>query len=44
MIVHSPPKLESEESQILSRYFGISRGNQSNEAISKMVLTNPLKH
>ena len=43
MIVDPPPKLYSEESDILSSYFGISRGNQSNEVISKMVLTHLLK-
>ena len=39
MIVDLPPKLSSEESKIISGYFGISRGNKSNEVISKMVLT-----
>ena len=43
MIVDPPPKLYSEESDILSSYFGISRGNQSNEVISNMVLTHLLK-
>ena len=37
MIVDPLPKLDSEESNILSRYFGISRENQSNEAIFDMV-------
>ena len=44
MIVDPPPKLEIEESTILSSSFGISRGNQSNEVISKMVLTSLFKH
>ena len=43
MIVDPPPKLVSEESNILSSYFGISRRNQSNEAIPKMVLNHLLK-
>ena len=43
MIVDPPQKLDSEESNILSIYFGTSRGNISNEVISKMVLTNILK-
>ena len=36
-------KLDSEESNILSGSFVISRGNQSNEVISKMLLTDILK-
>ena len=43
MIVDPPQKLDSEESDILSSFFGISRGNQSNEVISKMALTHHLK-
>ena len=43
MIVDPPQKLDSKESNILSSSFGISRGNQSNEVISKMVLTHLLK-
>ena len=39
MIVDRPTKLDIEESKTLSSYFGISRGNQSNEVISRMVLT-----
>ena len=44
MIVDPPQKLYSEESNILPDSFGISRKNQSNEVISKMVLTHILKH
>ena len=43
MIVDSTQKLDNEESSILSSSFGISRGNQSNSVISKLVLTHPLK-
>ena len=43
MIVDPSPKMDSEESKVISSYFGISIGNQSNEVISKMVLTYPLK-
>ena len=43
MIVDPPQKLDSAESKIISSSFGISRGNQSNEVISKMVLTHILK-
>ena len=43
MIVDPPQKLDYEESNILSIYFGISSEKQSNEVISKMVLTNLLK-
>ena len=43
MIVDPPQKLDSEESNILSSSFGISRGNKSNEVISNMVLTHILK-
>ena len=43
IIVNPPPNPESEESNIISSSFGISRGNQSNEVISKMVLTHILK-
>ena len=42
MIVYPPPKLDSEESNIISGCFGISSENQSNEIISKMVLTHIL--
>ena len=43
MIVDPSQKLDSEESNIISSSFGISRGNQSNKVIYKMVLTRPLK-
>ena len=43
MILEPPPKLDSEESKILSSSFGISRENQPNEVISKMVFTHILK-
>ena len=38
MIIDPPPKLDSEETNIPSVSFGISRGNQSNEVISRMIL------
>ena len=44
IIVDPPPKLDNEESNILSSYFGISSENQSNEFIFKMLLTNHLKN
>ena len=44
MIVDPPQKLDSEESNIISSSFRISRGKKSNEVISKMVLTHILKH
>ena len=43
MIVDPPPKLYSEESRIISSYFGISRENQSNEVTYNMLLTHILK-
>ena len=43
MIVDPPPKLNSEESDFLSRCYGPSMENQSNEVMSKMVLTYFLK-
>ena len=43
MIVDPPPKLDFEESDIIYSSFVISRVNQSNEVISKMVLTHILK-
>ena len=43
MIVDPPPKMDSEESNIISSYFDISRENKSNEVISKILLNNPLK-
>ena len=43
MIVDPTPELDSEESNIISRFFGISSENQTNEVISKMVLTHLLK-
>ena len=43
IILYPTPELDSEESNILSSYFGISNENQSNKVISKMVLTNILK-
>ena len=42
MIVDPPKKLDSEESNIIYAYLGIPIENQSNEVISKMVLTNIL--
>ena len=39
MIVDPTPKIDSEESTILSSSFGISIENQLNEVISKIVLT-----
>ena len=44
MIVDPTPKLNSEESDFLSSCYGPSMKNQSNEVISKMVLTHLLKH
>ena len=43
MIVYPTTELDSEESNILSGYFGISSENQTNEVISKMVLPHLLK-
>ena len=43
MSVDPPQKLDIEESNILSSYFGISSENQSNEVISKMASTHILK-
>ena len=43
MIVDPPPKVDSEESNIISSSFSISIVNKSNEFISKMVLTCLLK-
>ena len=43
MIVDPTPELDSEESDIISSYFVISRVNQSNKVISKMLLTHILK-
>ena len=43
MIVDQPPKMDSEESNILSSSFDISRGIQSNKVISIMALTHILK-
>ena len=44
IIVDSPPKLNSTESYFLSSCYGTSMENQSNEVISKMVITHILKH
>ena len=43
MIVDPPLKLDSEESNIFSSSFGISSERQSNEVISRMLLTHILK-
>ena len=43
MIVEQLQKMDIEELNIDSSYFGISSENQSNEFISKMLLTNLLK-
>ena len=43
MIVDSPPKLDSDEPDFISICYGPSIENQSNEVISKLVLTNILK-
>ena len=43
MIVYPSPKLDSEESNIISSSFGIPRGNKSNEVMSKVVLNYLLK-
>ena len=43
MVLDPPPKLDSEESNIISGSFGISSENLSNEVLSKMVLTHLLK-
>ena len=43
MIVDPPQKLDSDESDFLSICYGPSMENQSNEVISKMVLTHLLK-
>ena len=44
MIVNPSPKLDSDESDFLSSCYGPSIENQSNEVISKMVLTRIFKH
>ena len=43
MVIDPPPKLDSEESNIISGYFGISSENLSNGVTPQMVLTNILK-
>ena len=43
MIVDSPPKFNSDESYVISIFYGQSMEIQSNEVISKMVLTHLLK-
>ena len=43
MIVDPHPKLDSDELELLSNCYGQSMKNQSNEDISKMVLTHLLK-
>ena len=43
LIIDPHPKMDSEESNIISSSFGISRENKSNEVISKMLLTHILK-
>ena len=43
MIVEPHPKLDSDELEVLSNCYGQSMKNQSNEDISKMVLTHLLK-
>ena len=43
IIVDSPPKIDSEESYIISSSFGISRGNQSNKDIYRIILSRLLK-
>ena len=43
MIVDPPPKLDSEESKIISSSFRISRGNKRNEVIARMLLTHLLE-
>ena len=43
MIVDPHQKLDSDESEFLSKCYGQSMKNQSNEDISKMVLTHLLK-
>ena len=42
IILDPPQKLDSEESNMISSSFGIPIVNQSNEVISKMVLTHLL--
>ena len=42
IIVGPPPKLNSDESDVLSSCYGPSMENQSDEVISKMVLTHHL--
>ena len=43
MIVDPHPKMDSDESEVLSNRYGKSMKNKSNEDISKMVLTHLLK-
>ena len=43
MIVDPHQKLDSDESEVISNCYGQSMKNQSNEVISKMVLTHILK-
>ena len=43
MIVDPPPKLNSDESYVLSSCYGPSMEKQSNEVIPKMLLTHLLK-
>ena len=43
MILVPHPKLDSDESELLSNCYGQSMKNQLNEDISKMVLTHLLK-
>ena len=43
MIVYPTLELDSEESNILSSYFGISLENQPNEVIYKMVFNSSFK-
>ena len=43
MIVYPPPKLDSDESELLSICYGQEMENQSNEVISKTLLTHILK-
>ena len=44
MIVYPPPKLDSDESELLSICYSQEMENQSNEVISKTLLTHILKH
>ena len=43
MILDPHPKLDSDESEFISNYYGQSMENQSNEGISNMVITHLLK-